>query len=522
MPLAESERGPGTGFFAAGAVLAGLAVAAGAFGAHALKNSIGEPELVTFETGARYHMYHALALLVVGRLISRRQNPPLRAAGWLFIAGIVLFSGSLYGLALTGVKPLAYLTPVGGVAFLLGWACLALGSVRGSGRPTSRPLGPGACLYLLSLGAVGCGGDPANATHSSSAAIASVTVTPNPAEVAVAATLQLTATPRDSDGNTVTGRTVTWTTGNSSFATVSASGLATGVAPGTVTITATSGGTSGTATLTVTAASPPASPRFGHVFIVMEENTDYADVIGSSQMPYFNSLAARYGVATQYYANTHPSIGNYFMLTTGQIITNNDSYSGTVSADNIVRRLIAAGKTWKAYAEDLPSVGYLTIINNGSYLSRHNPVVYFSDVRNDPNQARNVVPFTQLATDLANGTLPDWAMIVPNTCDDAHDCSLGTADNWLSTRIAPLIANPVFQQDGLLIVVFDESGADDNTNGGGRIAWLAVSGKAKSGYQSATLYQHQSTLRLMLEALGITSFPGASSTAPEMGEFFNP
>ena len=70
--------------------------------------------------------------------------------------------------------------------------------------------------------------------------------------------------------------------------------------------------------------------------------------------------------------------------------------------------------------------------------------------------------------------------------------------------------------------MFDESGADDNTNGGGRIAWLAVSGKAKSGYQSATLYQHQSTLRLMLEALGITSFPGASSSAKEMAEFFNP
>ena len=108
MALAESERGPGAGFFAAGAVLAGLAVAAGAFGAHALKNSIGEPELVTFDTGARYQMYHALALLVVGRLLSRGANALLRAAAWLFIAGIVLFSGSLYGLALTGVKALAF------------------------------------------------------------------------------------------------------------------------------------------------------------------------------------------------------------------------------------------------------------------------------------------------------------------------------------------------------------------------------------------------------------------------------
>src|SRR5204862_5567992 len=124
---------------------------------------------------------------------------------------------------------------------------------------------------------------------------------------------------------------------------------------------------------------------------------------------------------------------------------------------------------------------------NGSDASRHNPVVYLSDVRNDANQAKNVVPFTQLATDLATGTLPNWAMIVPNRCNDAHDCSLATADGWLQSEIAPLIANPVFQHDGLLIIVFDESGGD-NTNGGGRIAWVTVSGKAKSGYKSTTFY----------------------------------
>jgi len=253
----------------------------------------------------------------------------------------------------------------------------------------------------------------------------------------------------------------------------------------------------------------------------MEENSDYASVIGNPDMPYLNDLASRFGLATQYYADTHPSIGNYFMLITGQLLTNDDSYAGTVTADNIVRRLTAAGRTWKAYAEDLPSVGYLTIIDNGSYASRHNPVVYLSDVRNDPDQAKHVVPFTQLATDLANGTLPDWAMIVPNTCNDAHDCPLATADNWLQSRIAPLIANPVFQHDGLLLILFDESGGD-NTNGGGRVAWVAVSGKAKSGYRSTVLYQHQSTLRLMLQGLGITSFPGAAASAAEMGEFFNP
>ena len=261
-------------------------------------------------------------------------------------------------------------------------------------------------------------------------------------------------------------------------------------------------------------------PQAGHVFIVTEENHDYSAAIGSASMPYLNGLAQQYGLATRYYANTHPSIGNYFMLATGQIITNDDSYSTIVTADNVVRRLVAAGKTWKSYAEDLPSVGY-TGGDAGNYARKHNVFALLSDVANDTTQRKNLVPFTQFATDLANGTLPHYSNIVPNLCNDAHDCPLTTADDWLRTNIAPLLASAAFQRDGLLVIVFDEAGSD-NTNGGGRIAWVVVSPKAKPGYQSTTLYQHQSTLRLTLDALGITSFPGAGAAAPGMGEFFTP
>ena len=131
------------------------------------------------------------------------------------------------------------------------------------------------------------------------------------------------------------------------------------------------------------------------------------------------------------------------------------------------------------------------------------------------------MPFTQFATDLANGTLPAFSNIVPNLCNDAHDCSLGTADSWLQTNIAPLLASPVFQQDGLLIVVFDESGGD-NTLGGGKVYWAAISPKSKPHYVSTTTYQHPSTLRLILKGLGVNTFPGAAATAPDMSEFFNP
>jgi len=348
--------------------------------------------------------------------------------------------------------------------------------------------------------------------------VASVMVTPATASVAVGSTVQLTATPKDANGNPLTGRVITWQSSNSAIAGVNGSGLVTGaVAGGPVTITATSEGQSGTAAVTVTT---PSASQFGHVFVVTEENTNYADVTSSS-MPYLTGLAQRYGLATQYYANTHPSIGNYFELATGQVLTNNDGSSTIENVPNIVRSLLGAGKTWKSYAESIPNACYLGG-DTGNYARKHNVFALLSDVANDPTgQACNIVPFTQFATDLANGTLPTFSNIVPNLCNDAHDCSLGTADSWLQTNIAPLLASPVFQQDGLLIVVFDESGSD-NTLGGGQVYWAAISPKAKPGYQSTTTYQHPSTLRLILKGLGVTVFPGAAASAPDMSEFFTP
>jgi hypothetical protein len=270
-------------------------------------------------------------------------------------------------------------------------------------------------------------------------------------------------------------------------------------------------------------------PSFGHVFVVVEENHGYNSVIGSSAMPYLNTLASRYGLATSYYANTHPSIGNYFWMTTGQVITNDSNFTGTVTADNITRQLIAANKTWKAYAESLPSVGY-TGTDQYPYVKRHNPFAYLSDVLNSTTQTNNLVPFSQFAGDVANFRAPNFSFIIPNQLNNAHDCPSGTscadtdkltaADNWLRTNIDPLIASPTFQQDGLLVIVFDESVDSDTTYGGGQVAMLVISPVARQNYQATTLYQHQSLLRLIAEGLGLTSYPGAASTAPNMAEFF--
>ncbi len=271
-------------------------------------------------------------------------------------------------------------------------------------------------------------------------------------------------------------------------------------------------------------------PRSNHVVLVMEENQSYSTVIGSASMPYLNSLASQYGLATQYYANTHPSIGNYFMLTTGQIVTNNDALNSTVNVDNIVRHLLTAGKTWKSYAESLPSVGY-TGGDVYPYARHHNPFSYLSDVVNSSVQRLNLVPFSHFSTDLANNQLPNYCFVVPNLNHDAHDCptapngctdaqKLAVADSWLKNNIGPLLGNAAFQQDGILIILFDESFNTDTAHGGGHVAALVIGPKAKKGFKSTVLYQHQNELRTMLDALGVTSYPGSAASAADMADFF--
>lgn len=246
-------------------------------------------------------------------------------------------------------------------------------------------------------------------------------------------------------------------------------------------------------------------------------------------MPYTNNLAQKNSVATQYYSNQHPSLPNYFWLTVGDGVATDDGFTGTVTADNVVHALTSAGKTWRIYAESLPSAGYLgpDVL---PYAHHHNPFAYLSDVIGDSSQAANVVPFTQLAIDLQNNTLPDYAMILPNLANDAHDCpseahsctdtqKLANTDSWIQNNLGPLIQSQAFQ-NSVLIYTWDESVDTDMANGGGHIATILVSPKVKAGYQSTTMYQHQSTLKLTMQLLGVTDYPGAAASAPDMSEFF--
>ena len=246
-------------------------------------------------------------------------------------------------------------------------------------------------------------------------------------------------------------------------------------------------------------------------------------------MPFLNSLASQHALATNYFADTHPSVGNYFMLTTGIVETNDDAFTGTVADDNVVRAFASAGRTWKGYMESLPSVGY-TGPDVYPYFKHHDPFAYLTDVLNSSAEAANIVPFTQLAADVSAAAVPNFGFIVPNAEDDAHDCPDGTtnctdaeklaaADTWLKTNIDPLITNPALA-NSVFIITFDEGEATDTAGGGGHVATVIVGAHVKAAFQGATVFQHESTLRLVLDLLRVSDHPGKSATAAEMTEFF--
>jgi acid phosphatase len=291
-----------------------------------------------------------------------------------------------------------------------------------------------------------------------------------------------------------------------------------------VTITATSTqntGLTGTATIMVQLQVPQSK----HVVMVMEENQSYSTVVGQTGVwPNLNKLIGSGALPTNYYASTHPSIGNYFMLTTGQILTNDDNSTTVWNVDNLARRMLSAGVSFRVYAEGITR-GYLGG-NTGLYVIRHNPFAMLSDVADNSQVANQTIwPFTQFAIDLANGTLPEFSFVVPDVDDDAHNGTPQQADAWLQANVViPLSSDPAFQPggDGLLIVDFDEAAISDTSYGGGHVSPVLWGPNVKPGFTqtSTTVYQHPSMLRTVMESLQLMNPPGAASTAPSMAEFF--
>ena len=274
-------------------------------------------------------------------------------------------------------------------------------------------------------------------------------------------------------------------------------------------------------------------PRSSHVWIVTEENHSYENVVGNPQMPYYNELIKKYGLATQFYANQHSSLPALMWFVAGAAVElNNNTTSCAHTQDNVVREVLRRGYTWKTYQENLPYAGYQGVKygDTNAYYRRHNPLIDFSDVCPGTGQDKKSVPYSQLATDIADDKTPNFAYVTPDGDEDAHDGSLAAADQWLQDYLPAILALPEFAPggDGLLFIVWDEGtlstdnrcSATDSTGCGGRTANLVIGPKIKSGYKSTITYHNESVLKTVCAAMGLSPCPGAAQDAAPMADFF--
>jgi len=249
------------------------------------------------------------------------------------------------------------------------------------------------------------------------------------------------------------------------------------------------------------------------------ENHGYGEIIGSPDAPYLSQLATRYGVATNYVSVGHPSLPNYLALTGGDTfgITTDCTDCFQAAPNLAVDRVAASGRSWRAYMESMPTPGYLG--DAYPYMQKHDPFVYYDDVRTDAAQLANVVPASQLAADLASApTTPAFGWITPNMLNDMHDGTVAQGDAWLSGQIPALLSAPAWtEQQSLLVITWDE---DDNAPGN-QVATLVISDQVPDGFRSATAYNHYSLLRTIEVAWGLAPLTANDARATIMSDFFD-
>jgi phospholipase C len=229
---------------------------------------------------------------------------------------------------------------------------------------------------------------------------------------------------------------------------------------------------------------PPGVPPLKHVFVIMMENTSYADLLSPSNpnTTFIQQLAANNGLADNYFGVTHVSLPNYIATTSGQTWgSNSDDVAQAPLFDhqNLVDQLEAAGVSWKAYMEDLPFPGdTVTATPDGLYVRKHNPFLMYPDVYTNPDRSDNVVPLTQLSTDLAAGKVPQFVWITPNICNDMHGgaaaCPFPSSptdplqaalyqdgDTFLRTWVGAITHSKAWTGHSAIFITWDEGGFED-------------------------------------------------------------
>jgi hypothetical protein len=281
-----------------------------------------------------------------------------------------------------------------------------------------------------------------------------------------------------------------------------------------------------------------AVPRYNHIALIVEENQGYAAIIGNKYAPNINNLARTYGLATKYFSVGDPSQPNYVALLGGSTFGIGDDlpyYLHPVTQTSIAGQLDAAGLTWKAYLQSLPYPGYTgqcfpvrcdgTPDTDGLYASKHVGFPIFTEIQNNPSEFAKLVPVTQLDRDLANGTMPNFSLVVPDQCHDMHGAPpycvdsgpnnsvtnnhlIQVADGYVNTLVNK-ITSAAFWSTGnnAIVITWDEGrgkrGCCDAVPGTGQIVTIVITNHGPRGLQDPTPYNHYSLLQTIQDAFGL-------------------
>ncbi len=262
----------------------------------------------------------------------------------------------------------------------------------------------------------------------------------------------------------------------------------------------------------------PASMTWSHVYLIVMENKNYSEIVGNSSAPYINSLIAEYGLATSYHAVAHPSEPNYLALFSGSTQGIADDANHDFAGQNLADQLEAGGKTWRAFAQNVPLNCFTGATASGgedgagNYARRHEPAISFTDIRTSPSRCGNITDFTHFDPAAA-----DFEFIAPNLCNDMHDCSVATGDAFLRSFVPTILNSPAWQQGGVLFIIWDEGEGPFASN---QVATLVISQAVPKGFQSDVAHDHYSLLRTIEDAWGLDC-RNNTCTANNLNEFFH-
>lgn len=260
-------------------------------------------------------------------------------------------------------------------------------------------------------------------------------------------------------------------------------------------------------------------PALTHAYVIVLENRAFEGIVGSADAPYLNGLIAKYGLAESYQAVAHPSQPNYLALVSGSTNGIGDDNPHDVSAPTIFDQLEQAGRSWRLYAENLPSGCFTGPTatggrdGSGTYARKHDPAISFTAISGTPSRCANIQDLTSFDPAAA-----DVEFIIPNQCHDMHDCSTADGDAWLKQFVPTILDSAAYRSGGALFITFDEGSDADKANN--HVATIVASPLVPAGSRSTIPHTHYSLLRTLEQAWHLGCL-AESCSANDLGEFFH-